>query len=103
VLEAQKHGKNKRHLVMQAEEGARAVGDTAAAEEGDVGTEKGGIVVGPDEAIAGGERMDETLLEGLLGRSPGENDVVIIHCFEEKCVKTVEIQIRSLRVVRGEW
>ena len=80
VLKAEQHSEDQRHLIVQAKEGASRAGAIAAADKGDVGPEEGGVVVGADEAVAGGDGVDETVVEGLLGRCPRENGVDVVHC-----------------------
>lgn len=77
VLEAEEDSEDERHLVIETEEGPGGRGAIATPEEGDVGAEEGGVVVGADEAVAGGDRVDEAAVEGLLGGRAREDGVFI--------------------------
>lgn len=79
MLEAEEGRQQEGHAVMQAEEGAR--GAARAGDEGNVGAEEGGVVVVANEAIAGGDLLDDTADNGLLGRGARKaGGIGGVHC-----------------------
>lgn len=76
VLEAKEDSEDEWHLVIETKEGAcRRL--TTPADERNVGTEEGDIIVGADEAVACRDRVNEAVVERLLGGSPRKDGVVV--------------------------